>query len=243
MRAIQSRSDQTARFPLSRGVQDGAMNSHSTAFDQIAQAVRRASRTNLYLAATLIGENWRMAVTVRNLSSTGALVRASAPLDEAGPVSLVRGSLRVLGSLAWRDGRNGGIAFDEPIEVSQWAPGAPGGGQREVERMVTISRGQVAPLTERERPTPAPAAGRACLDARMAEELAFASRRLEALGSQLADDPSVLIRHAVELQDLDITAQVLGHLARMIGAEDPAEMLATIGMDDLRRRLERSPIG
>ena len=53
--------------------------------------------------------------------------------------------LRAHGTLAWREGRNGGIQFDEPIDVAKWAPGSPGNGHRDVERMVALSRGQVAP--------------------------------------------------------------------------------------------------
>ena len=74
-------------------------------------------------------------------------------------------------------------------------------------------------------------------------ELAFATRKLEALASDLADDPAVVIRHAAQLQDLDITTQVLGHLTRLLGSEQPESLLAAIGMEDLRRRLERVSLG
>ena len=52
------------------------MNMPNHAFDDATDPTPRAARTNLYLAATLVGEGSRLAVTVRNLSATGALVRS-----------------------------------------------------------------------------------------------------------------------------------------------------------------------
>jgi hypothetical protein len=218
------------------------MNSPAHLRQDFAQALRGASRTNLYLAATLVGKNCRMAVTVRNLSSTGALVRARSPIAIVGPVQLVRGSLTATGTLAWQDGLNGGINFDEPIDLAEWAPGAPREGQRDVDRMVAQSRGQIAPLLPRARPQLAPHEARSNLVARISEELAFASRRLDVLGSALAEEPAVVARHGARLQDLDITMQVLGHLSRLLATDDPAALMNAMGMEDLRRRLERTAL-
>lgn len=218
------------------------MNSPAHLRQQFAQAVRGAGRTNLYLSATLQCERSRIAVTVRNLSTTGALVRARSAIAEAGAVTLIRGSLRAPGTLAWKDGLNGGINFDEPIELGEWAPGAPREGQRDVDRMIAQSRGQAAPLLPRRRPDVAPADARDSLIARIAEELAFASRRLETIGSTLAEDPAVIARHGAQLQDLDITMQVLGHLGRLLSSDDSCGLLGALGMEDLRRRLERTSL-
>jgi hypothetical protein len=218
------------------------MNSPAHLRQEFAQAVRGASRTNLYLSATLVGEGSRMAVTVRNLSSTGALVRARSPIAEIGPIALVRGSLRAPGTLAWKDGLNGGINFDEPINLAEWAPGAPREGQRDVDRRVAQSRGQVAPLLPRAAPDLSASDARSNLVARISEELAFAARRLDVLGSELSEEPAMVARHAARLQDIEITRQVLGHLSRLLATDDPAALLASLGMEDLRRRLERTAI-
>lgn len=204
-----------------------------------AHAERGAARTNLYLAATLVAASSRMAVTVRNLSATGALVRSTVPLDGQSAVSLLRGSLHVDGTLAWTDGFNGGVHFDAPIDLSSWAPAAAAG-QRDVDRMVAQSRGQVAPLTQPRKPEAPSEERRANTVARIAEEIAFAARRLEHLGNMLADDRAAVARHVAHLQQLDTTAQVLGHLSRLLTCDAPEEQLATIGMQDLRRRLERT---
>lgn len=218
------------------------MNSPAHLRQTFAQAVRGASRTNLYLAAVLACQGSRSAVTVRNLSATGALVRARTPIAASGSVTLVRGSLSVTGTMAWTDGLNGGVNFDEPIVLAEWAPGAREG-QRDVDRMIAQSRGQVAPLRPEPRPDSAPADTRAQLLKSIAEELAFAARRIETAGVRLADDPTVIVRHGAVLQELDITMQVLGHLTRLLRSDDPMTQIASLGMEDLRRRLERTALG
>ena len=212
------------------------------AFDPPSQAMRAASRTNLYLAATLVGRRSRLAVTLRNLSATGALVRARVPLQGDGPVSLIRGSLRVEGMLAWTDGCSGGLSFDEPIDLAEWAPAASRG-QSAVDQRIAHSRDEIGQLDARRDAVAAPPADQANLIARIAEELAFASRRLEGLGSELADDPTVVRRYPAQLHQIDITMQTLAHLGRLLLSDRPAALLATIGIDDLRRRLERVPLG
>lgn len=216
------------------------MNMSAHAFDAAApadQALRSAARTNLYLAATLIGATVRMGVTVRNLSATGALVRSQAPIEAEGAVQLLRGSQSVNGTLVWIEGRNAGLRFDAPIDLAQWAPGATAG-QCDVDRMVALSRGQVAPLSRPRRADLSTEERRSHVIARIAEEIGFAARRLETLGSLMADDPAVVARHPAPMQDLEIVSQVLGHLNRLLACDAPEERVTTVGMADLRRRLE-----
>lgn len=145
--------------------------------------------------------------------------------------------------MAWKNGRSGGIAFAEEIDLAAWVPGPSGAGQMNVDRMIAQSREQWAAPASPTQPEPGRKADCGDLVRRIGEELAFATRKLEALASDLADDPAVLIRHAAQLQDLDITTQVLGHLTRLLGSEQPESLLAAIGMEDLRRRLERVSLG
>jgi hypothetical protein len=79
------------------------------------------------------------------------------------------------------------------------------------------------------------------LEARLAEELAYAQRMLEALGDTLTGDPLVLQRHHTALQTFDILGQMLGHLAKVIGTSEKAAAIDRIGMQDLRGRLTRPP--
>ncbi len=81
------------------------------------------------------------------------------------------------------------------------------------------------------------------VDTRLAEELAFARRTLEAMGDTLCDDPILLSRHQVTLQSVDLLAQVLGHIASVIGSADRGGAIARIGMVELRNRLTRANHG
>lgn len=208
--------------------------------EQAIDPGQRAPRTNLYLAASLLGVSNQVPVTVRNLSSTGALIEARKMLDNEDMVTLVRGSLRAVGSLVWRDGRRGGISFVHPIDLSAWVPGPSGRGQLRVDRIIAESRTHEA--VARTKPDVTPTLSQSNLMHRIGEELAFASRRLQALSGDLAEDPAVIFRYGAQLQDLEITTQVLGHLARLMTAEAPETQLHTIGRQDLRRRLERSTV-
>lgn len=78
---------------------------------------------------------------------------------------------------------------------------------------------------------------------RLAEELEFARRMLDQMGDSLSADPSVLMRHSVPLQSVDIIGQILGHLARVIRSSDPAGAVENIGMCELKARLKRTAIG
>lgn len=208
------------------------------AFEPPAHALRNAARSNLYLAANLVGLGSREPVTVRNLSATGALVRARQALQDPGPVCLVRGDLRACGTLAWLDGRNGGISFFEPIDLELWAPGVASERSSDVAR--PADRADPTALAARDEGA-APPDRRTFLLACVAEELAFASRRIEVLGCELADDPVIAVRHAGRLQDVATTVEVLGHLARRLTSDAPEDELGAICMTDLRRRLERTP--
>ncbi len=77
------------------------------------------------------------------------------------------------------------------------------------------------------------------LSLRIAEELEFARRMIEALGDTLCTDPLLLTRHAVALQSVDIVAQMLGHLADVTRSSAPERAAERIGMSELRARLTR----
>jgi hypothetical protein len=80
------------------------------------------------------------------------------------------------------------------------------------------------------------------LDHRLAEELAFVRRTLEAMGERLCDDPIFLSRHQVTLQGVDLIAQILGHIGSIVGTADREAAVARIGMVELRNRLNRDRI-
>ena len=72
------------------------------------------------------------------------------------------------------------------------------------------------------------------LSLRLADELDYVSRLIEQMGNALSADPTVIARHVVTLQAVDVVGQMLGHLASVRAA-----MVERIGMGDLKARLQR----
>ena len=71
----------------------------------------------------------------------------------------------------------------------------------------------------------------------LAEELDYARRMLAAMGDELAADMSVVMRHAVALQSVDIVGQMLGHIAAVTRSAAPESAVQRIGMCELKARL------
>jgi hypothetical protein len=94
-------------------------------------------------------------------------------------------------------------------------------------------------------PPPLPAALVPTEDAlklRLAEELEYARRMIEAMGDALASDPQLVMRHMVSLQSVDIVGQILGHVASVVRSSDPDVAVERIGMIELKARLTRTKI-
>ena len=74
---------------------------------------------------------------------------------------------------------------------------------------------------------------------RLAEELDYARRMINALGDTLAADNMVVVRHGAVMQSLDIVGQMIGHVSNVVRAEEPDEVVQSIGMSELKARLLR----
>jgi hypothetical protein len=77
------------------------------------------------------------------------------------------------------------------------------------------------------------------LRVRLAEELDYARRMLDAMGDDLAADMGVVMRHGVALQSIDIVGQMLGHIAAVTRSSAPERAVERIGMCELKARLTR----
>ena len=77
------------------------------------------------------------------------------------------------------------------------------------------------------------------LKLRLAEELDYARRMLDAMGDELSADMGVVMRHGVALQTVDIVGQMLGHIASVTRAAAPDLAVEKIGMCELKARLTR----
>ena len=60
------------------------------------------------------------------------------------------------------------------------------------------------------------------------------------LGDTLSADPHLVMRHMVALQSVDVAAQILGHIAKVIRSSDPEGAVDLIGMTELQGRLKRA---
>ena len=77
------------------------------------------------------------------------------------------------------------------------------------------------------------------LRVRLAEELDYARRMLDAMGDELSADMGVVMRHGVSLQTIDIVGQMLGHIAAVTRSSAPERAVERIGMCELKSRLTR----
>src|SRR4030095_7866578 len=80
------------------------------------------------------------------------------------------------------------------------------------------------------------------LNLRLAEEIDYARRMIDAMGDTLSSDPHLVVRHMVSLQSVDIIGQILGHIANVIRSSDPDGAVERIGMSELKARLTRQSI-
>lgn len=116
--------------------------------------------------------------------------------------------------------------------------------QRKVDEVQAAVRKEVA---EGRRPLfrPAPPSlprSDAVIDQRLAEELEFLRRRLDAVGGALINDPVFAMRYAAALQEIDLINQTLGHLSKVIGTQDKDAAADQVTLGELRARLKRRPV-
>lgn len=123
------------------------------------------------------------------------------------------------------------------------APGDPREAQLRCDAIqAEFRREQPQPAQLRREPPPLPkplAPSDDQLRLRLAEEIDYARRMLEAMGDQLSADSAVVFRHSVALQSFDIVGQMLGHIATVIRSSDPSDAVQRIGMGELKARLLR----
>ena len=131
---------------------------------------------------------------------------------------------------------------DNPSDQGLPPPFAPSGEQQRVDAVVAGGKGGV-----HRAPPPATAADLSDLDprvidARISEELEYVRRVLDMMGDQFASDPTVLQRHGRVMQGFDLAGQILGHIAKVLLAEDRQAAVERIGMHELRGRLKRQSL-
>ena len=170
---------------------------------------RSATRTNLFLAATLHSGNVAHPVKIRDLSASGARIETSLVTEVGDAVTLVRGGLRVDARVTWRAERFCGLSFTAPVSIAAWMT-HPVLLERNRMRPRVVLESEVAALAHSEEASGSVAA-----------ELARVSCWLGTFGQTLASDPVVLLKHGTELAKLRLAARTLGVLADTMQADAP----------------------
>ena len=129
------------------------------------------------------------------------------------------------------------------------AAGFPAANGPAQQRLVDQIKAEVANGAEKSRPSifkpapPRPAPSTNPIEHRMAEEIECIRRHLDLLGGTLANDVVLVRRYPTQLQAIDLINQQLGHLAAVISAEDKAQAVERVSLEDLKARLKRRPLG
>lgn len=163
---------------------------------------RIASRSNVFLAATLYARDEALPIRIRNLSDHGAMLEGSGLPGEGVKVQLQRGSLSASAEIAWQRDQFRGVWFDEPIEAAFWVKAVGHSGQRRVDMVLSALRQGTL-----RQPEPLP-------PARSPDELASLGRELQQICERLAALPNMSVQLAEDLLKLDGMAQSLTKLAQ-----------------------------
>lgn len=198
-------------------------------------SARRDSRSELFLSAMLNGSFGAQSVRIRNISTGGALIESDAPLRQNENVELVRAHLQALASVAWSKGNRSGLKFVKPIAIEYWIPSISAQSQMAVDRRVSKIRSGLAKVTA----DVSVSSPNDQLPKRIAEEVEMLGRQIDLALDELAAFAPVTVRLPDTLQHLEVVSQALGHLGRILSAENPEAVINQIGMADLKRRLLR----
>jgi hypothetical protein len=154
---------------------------------------RSDGRTNVFLSATLSSGAATFPVRIRNVSAQGALIDGSELPATGETVRLARGSLSVVGVIAWQSCGHCGVSFGQEIDVDTWAKRAGTIGQKRVDQVIEAVRGG---MTVNESPS-------------KKQSLQEISEALDRICDRLADSSNISVELAEEILQLDVLAQSL----------------------------------
>jgi hypothetical protein len=233
-------------FGLTRGtkVSDPPAKNQSSDLERVTGALSRASRKNLMLSASIEAGALKAPVRIRNLSESGAMIDGGA-LPEVGTALILRRLELEIGAMTvWRTAGRCGVRFDGAAAVDEWVAGSRRSprpadrGQARVDALQSAVR-RGAPLPSSDVPASRIPLDFDELESRIAEELAYVGRMLDAVGDELTGNPIVLQRHGRALQNLDAARQILVHLSAIIGSKDRFAAVDAVTMHELVSRLVR----
>ena len=198
--------------------------------EQIDQDKRDAKhRSRVMLAATLLARGLACNVRIRNVSETGALLEGDVLPDVGTQLILQRGEHEMNATVMWVRGGRCGVRFADLVTVSDWAGVQP------------AAQADALPLPSSLLPQLAVSdPSDAMLPRRIGEEIAYVQRLIDSIGNELVANPVFVNRYQRALQNFDLASQILGHLSRVMLADDQLGAAEKVGLTDLRNRLLRS---
>jgi hypothetical protein len=141
------------------------------------------------------------AVRIRNLSCRGALIEGPIIPRVGAKVRLLRGSLSARGVLAWQGNSQGGVNFDDEIDVSLWVRRVAHAGQQRVDAVIdAIRRRRTNPDHLQNEPAK--------------ETLTTISADLDELCERLSGTANMSVEFAEDLLRLKAISHSLRNLAR-----------------------------
>jgi hypothetical protein len=158
---------------------------------------RIASRSNVFLAATLYTESGAFPVRIRNISDHGAMLEGAGLPGEGKKVRIQRATLSASAEIAWQRDQFRGLWFKEPIELGSWMKTVGHSGQRRVDMVLAALR-QGTPR----QPQTLPAAT-------APDDLAVLGKELLEICERLAALPNMSVQLAEELLKIDGITQAL----------------------------------
>jgi len=200
--------------------------------NQLQSADPRAEpRTNMFLGAVIRSAGLSFPVKVRNMSVSGALAEGRGLPEEGADVELVRGSLAVSATVAWCSEGRCGLRFSSLACIRDWLAPPTNPGQQRVDEAVRVLKLGAVPMPHRSASLSETSRGNQ--SARFGQDLRQVGRLIQHLSQAISSDGDAVIRHAGELQNLDIALQTIAALADAIesGASDSASALR---LDSLR---------
>src|SRR5690242_9197445 len=170
---------------------------------------RQASRTHLFVTATLCWDEGSAPARTRNMSVRGALIEAEALPKPGSRIVLKRGSLEAGGHVAWAASGQAGLAFGSAVRVPDWMVRRTNAHQDRVDEIVASLRSATA------EEQPAALADEHLHSAGLRPELSLLRDDLSKLGDALATDIILVATHP-EIQLLDISLQRIDRIIRAL---------------------------
>lgn len=186
------------------------------------EEVRRHSRTNTMLSASIRFGGQRLDVFVRNLSVAGAMVEGRGFLPEQGEsVTLTRNDIRVPATVMWRAEGKCGLSFSRLVQIDdlikrvKGSAGAPAHQNRVDAIQRALRENRAAPAFKETEDL----VGAAAIGKKLVDEIGYAHRLTETVNEALSADAYILGRYGVALQQIDEVEQLLRKIYNSLSAQ------------------------